>query len=625
MSDDANNTDKFGKQKERRLFVLAWFAFALKIFREHATASLGAIWAISVLFGLWYQVVYFWPLDVPIFHFSKLEDFLMIGSLPLILLPFALIALGLILLAISVAVMLVGLLIVAAALASIGVSFVLTLVIAAIHTGSLYVLYGFKTVLVWCRSQVPILGHLAMNRVLLFARRSRTQQISDSSKRVGEMKTAYAALRKEMRENFEKRSKILRASVHRSREECESAARGLFEKNHWRKWNGFLSENSASKGMLGVVVVIALAVTTIYGCAHSSGIKSYYSDNGIPTSTRGSNSSNSTLDVFDHVVNFIMVLRPYSEVELRLRYDDKASNVLKIGSTSDFIVFWSKGCEDNLGRYMAVPVSSISRVSPLQPGTSMAVDCKATESVQDSPSATITSRVEIQISNTLHLQHTSQDSIPRQNVIAVLTFDEDASAKEWFHNKDYRDCQSGGSAAICVASGSDGYKSPHKRDLTRILEVLAECSSEDRPAKLQVVGYYSSSDAVEFFDARDLQYATDRKSDKDFKECQGDTQGNTTADALALAFNRCVAADRARGVRNMLEHLARENTPALGYTDTFLSFEIESGTAQQLDHPREIYFGDRPEPDGIYSEIVGSLNRRVDLILSEPGKCPLGG
>lgn len=600
------------------MFALVWTKTLLKLLRDHTVEFSAVVSATSVALGLLFQLVYFRHLGIPIAQFSSMEDFAATGTQSLFLFPTVAVVIVVVLVLVCLVVLpLLG----AVQLGLRGLSFLIQVVLFATIRAFLYAYYLVSMALVWVVWRTTIFVQLLGKRFPLSNHQTSDDAPSDATDR-------YRKKLEVVSETYNNRVGALDRTFVKIETQATKFRTWLKESTSWNNANRHLSSDSATNMFIFVtVLVVLLASWATATFAGSHVLKEYGAapgDAAPPSAIEQGASQPSGVSaaaddegeasrLLSTAAEFYLdLVQPYALVEVSFR--DRAEApipMVQLGRTSHyFFLLYREG--QNVGDVVVVPrdevrgvvlMKSAEQGSPGQP-----------ESKDEPVSPPVLSRVSLEIVNRLELRPEAVDVAGRERVVAVLMFDADADAKAWFSETGYRDCEVKGSRAICVATRKTGYESPYKESLINILRIAHICGSGGESAKLRAVGYASSSSASIFFDGADAQeLISQSEAREDFEGCR---EG---LDDRSIAFNRCVARDRAEGVSQMLDYLLDELGLG-GKVEDERTVKVDSKSAESRSGMRTT-FPDVDVTSGTYNRDVGRLNRRVDLILEETPSC----
>lgn len=610
------------------MFLLTWSIRAWSFFKAHPATISTLISASAVLLGLIYQWIYYTPLNVPIFQYSTMADFVLIGSRSLVMVVIA--AFCTVFLFVSFVLFLYG---VAIALSHffIPIAFVsVHFVFANVCKATLFTVYGFQSLFTWLKY-----APLANIAKALGALMTSIGFLADSGKRLSEwavhQRNKYTKDSEDIFKNRDTVSKSLDSFLNAVRSKRVSGTTWL-KKLVLVDINNFLNNRKVYRCLAGAMIMVTVALNLGMAWINTGEIRDYVTSQA---SEPGGSSVPSASPYFGSIVSDI---RSFSEVELTLSEKvEHKMQLLQIGGTSNYLFFW-RLCEKHSGEALIVPISKISTIRPLETLTNLTSNdkttcetsnnCVSTEyeccaSAFDFLSKTylsllnsiltasahrldIVNDFRLKLTNDIRLISSDIAGDSRERLIGMITFEEDAVAEAWFTDPEYRNCKANGSAAVCASGQRQEHKAFLDHTFSQIADVLDECGTSKDKSKLQIVGYYSSGSSDRFFQRPEatqmIENSTARES---FMECDDGKNG------FAQAFNKCVARDRADSVKTILESLVNKDK-----TDIVLK-EPEQLSNQH----RTTTFPDWSMPEGVYNRIVGGLNRRVDLILGETPKC----
>ena len=328
MNEDSMNTAPAGNPgtstKPPECFIIQWTCDLKRMTVKYAGVAAPAV---LIIFGLLYQGFFFGPLNIPIFNLSSLSDFILPGlrhSFALVLVTIV----GFIsaILIFSVFALLLNK--VFSYFIRCSVWFVLLAVRLPaffIYVASVLViglLWGIGYLLCIIFRKIPTFLPLTV-----FAGRMAGILAQKCASNINFARTCFC---------------VLKSQLHDVEKSISRWSRSLL---NWEKINAFLSKRLCV--FLCFTLLVAALIVALkagydsklikYNMAGNSGYKQWYSDR----------------------------LLPVSRVEVRFRPEDVCpQNLLLLGNTSDFFLFWQEGDHANPAKPLVVEKSTVSLLLP---------------------------------------------------------------------------------------------------------------------------------------------------------------------------------------------------------------------------------------------------------------------
>ncbi len=389
----------------------SWLKDLGRLLTERGQVVAILTYAAAVVLGFVHQVLYFQPLGFPILQLAAIEDFLLVGLRFLLLLPVLGVVAAIIVMALALLLVVLALILVVAArllIVSLRVLFAtlisimgLLQILAVVLTLGTAFLMQYVLSRLWSTLYVGVLYAtfwIAAGCLIVVGSGQAANGQLEKAHSIGDRSRARRERDDKARQRREHMLNGLIREIERKRSGRMEWLRNAWK---WRKVGAAAREGASEEGatkkvtkevghteMIGLRVVVLMlfmlvpALVVTMGLSNVAVVARSYGQERLddylwplvagPTSLVGD-------WVWERAPTW---LRPYAEVDLRLKGSEgEAREVLQIGATSDYLLFWKRSCTDSDsgpfgdGEPMIVPKGDVARIFPREPTGARDPDC----------------------------------------------------------------------------------------------------------------------------------------------------------------------------------------------------------------------------------------------------------